>query len=72
MVGAAAKGNGNGKDEKKVEKKSIFTSVTDALDFAQVRSDADAELLYDARRATKSGEKMTSEQVAKFFTYCLD
>lgn len=72
MVGAAGKGKENGKEEKKVEKKSIFTSVTDALDFAQVRSDADAELLYDARQATKSGEKMNPEQVARISTSFLD
>src|SRR4051794_11468242 len=63
VVRAAAKGNGNGK-EREEDKKSLFTSLTDALDFAAVRSEKDAELLQDARDATKSGEKMSREQVS--------
>lgn len=54
------------KQEKKEEdknKQSFFTSVTDALDFAQPRSEQDAQLIADAREATKSGEKMSKEQV---------
>ena len=56
------------KQEKDEEKKrgdetSLFTRLTDALDFAQVRSEKDAELLYEAREATKSGGKMSKEQV---------
>ncbi|KAI4306950.1 hypothetical protein L6164_030187 [Bauhinia variegata] len=47
-------------DEK--SKKSLFTSVTDALDFAQVRSAEDAQLLEDAREATTSGGRMSREQ----------
>ncbi|CAH8333144.1 unnamed protein product [Eruca vesicaria subsp. sativa] len=55
------------KQEKDEEKKredetSLFTRLTDALDFAQVRSEKDAELLYEAREATKSGGKMNKEQ----------
>lgn len=52
-------------DEKKKneEDTSLFTKLTDALDFSQVRSEKDAELLYEAREATKSGGKMTQEQV---------
>lgn len=55
------------KQEKDEEKKredetSLFTRLTDALDFAQVRSEKDAELLYEAREATKSGGKMSKEQ----------
>ncbi|XP_058781387.1 uncharacterized protein LOC131655558 [Vicia villosa] len=53
------------KQEKKEEdknKQSFFTSVTDALDFAQPRSEQDAQLIADAREATKSGEKMSKEQ----------
>ncbi|KAL3691609.1 hypothetical protein R1sor_005260 [Riccia sorocarpa] len=59
----AKKGGGEEKKEKKErEKTSLFTSITDALDFAQARSEKDAELLDDARTATKMGEKMSREQ----------
>lgn len=65
VVRAAANDNkkekGNGAEE---EKKSLFTSLTDALDFAAVRSEKDAELLQDARQATKSGDRMSREQVS--------
>ncbi|KAL1814276.1 hypothetical protein ACET3Z_024341 [Daucus carota] len=56
------------KDEEEAEtnepkrKQNLFESVTEALDFAQVRSEEDAQLLDDARKATKSGSKMTREQ----------
>ncbi|CAN8279577.1 unnamed protein product [Cochlearia groenlandica] len=55
------------KDDENYKKKeddetSLFTKLTDALDFAQVRSEKDAELLYEAREATKSGGKMSQEQ----------
>ncbi|XP_057789572.1 uncharacterized protein LOC131006418 [Salvia miltiorrhiza] len=43
-------------------KQSLFESVTEALDFSQVRSARDAELLDEAREATKSGDKMSREQ----------
>nr|GMD57681.1 GATA-type transcription activator [Ipomoea batatas] len=43
-------------------KQSLFSSVTEALDFSQVRSAKDAELLEDARAATQSGERMSREQ----------
>jgi hypothetical protein len=65
VVRAAAKdnqGKENGKGEE--EKKSLFTSLTDALDFAAVRSEKDAELLQDARQTTKSGDRMSREQVS--------
>lgn len=60
------------KQEKDEEKKredetSLFTRLTDALDFAQVRSEKDAELLYEAREATKSGGKMSKEQVGLLY-----
>ncbi|KAL3717918.1 hypothetical protein ACJRO7_003104 [Eucalyptus globulus] len=48
--------------EKKQSKQSLFGSVTDALDFSQVRSPEDADLLEDAREATRSGERMSREQ----------
>jgi len=55
-------------DKKKNEEEtSLFTQLTDALDFSQVRSEKDAELLYEAREATKSGRKMTQEQVRLLF-----
>lgn len=51
------------KKEKKQQQQSLFSSVTEALDFSQVRSEKDAELLEDAREATKSGGRMSKEQV---------
>ncbi|KAG0601559.1 hypothetical protein M758_11G121500 [Ceratodon purpureus] len=63
VVRAAGKdGNGKGKGKEEEEKKSLFTSLTDALDFAAVRSEKDAELLQDARQATKAGDRMSREQ----------
>ncbi|GAB4832040.1 hypothetical protein Ancab_006058 [Ancistrocladus abbreviatus] len=51
------------KEKKKSSRKqSLFSNVTDALDFAQVRSAKDADLLEDARQATKSGSRMSREQ----------
>ncbi|KMT18907.1 hypothetical protein BVRB_2g030080 [Beta vulgaris subsp. vulgaris] len=49
-------------EEPKKKKQSLFTSVTDALDFAQVRSAEDAQLLEDAREATSTGGQMSKEQ----------
>ncbi|KAL5569626.1 hypothetical protein UlMin_026201 [Ulmus minor] len=57
-----AKKESGKEDEPKKTKQSLFGSVTEALDFSQVRSEEDAELLYEARQATKSGGKMTKEQ----------
>lgn len=51
------------KEEEDKNKQSFFTSVTDALDFSQARSAEDALLIEEAREATKSGEKMSREQV---------
>lgn len=51
------------KEKPNANKKSLFSSVTEALDFAQVRSAEDAQLLEDAREATRAGEKMSREQV---------
>ncbi|KAL6853582.1 hypothetical protein ACP4OV_019611 [Aristida adscensionis] len=48
-------------DEEK-NKQSLFGSITEALDFSQVRSEKDAELLYEARESTKDGGRMTREQ----------
>ncbi|KAG5088144.1 hypothetical protein JHK86_000756 [Glycine max] len=52
------------KQEKQEEKKkqSLFNSVTKALDFSQVRSAEDAQLIEEAREATRSGERMSREQ----------
>ncbi|KAL2339468.1 hypothetical protein Fmac_007408 [Flemingia macrophylla] len=50
------------KQEDNKKKQSLFSSVTEALDFSQVRSSEDAQLLEDAREATKSGERMSREQ----------
>ncbi|KAF5738418.1 hypothetical protein HS088_TW13G01317 [Tripterygium wilfordii] len=49
-------------EEPKKEKQSLLSSITEALDFSQVRSEKDAELLEEAREATKTGERMTREQ----------
>lgn len=59
-VRAYAKGNEEG------DKQSLFGSITEALDFSQVRSEKDAELLYEARESTKAGGRMTREQVCKW------
>lgn len=64
------------KQEKQEEKKkqSLFSSVTEALDFSQVRSAEDAQLIEEAREATKSGERMSREQVYilySSYSYCL-
>lgn len=52
------------KEEPKKNNQSLFSNITEALDFSQVRSAEDAELLAEAREATKSGEKMSREQVS--------
>ncbi|TVU36644.1 hypothetical protein EJB05_18586 [Eragrostis curvula] len=49
-------------DGEKENKQSLFGSITEALDFSQVRSEKDAELLYEAREFTKDGGRMTREQ----------
>ncbi|PIN02551.1 hypothetical protein CDL12_24932 [Handroanthus impetiginosus] len=49
-------------EEPKKRKQSLFGSVTEALDFSQVRSAKDAELLDEAREATSSGGRMSREQ----------
>ncbi|KAI3731189.1 hypothetical protein L1987_62373 [Smallanthus sonchifolius] len=57
------KGNKDDEEEKPTKRKqNLFESVTEALDFAQVRSPEDAQLIEDARSATRSGEKMSREQ----------
>lgn len=42
---------------------SLFSNITEALDFSQVRSREDAQLLEDARETTRSGSQMSREQV---------
>lgn len=51
------------KGDEEGDKQSLFGSITEALDFSQVRSEKDAELLYEARESTKGGGRMTREQV---------
>lgn len=51
------------KGEAKESKQSLFGSLTEALDFSQVRSAEDAQLLDEARDATKGGGRMNREQV---------
>ncbi len=50
-------------------KQSLFGSLTDALDFSQVRSAKDAELLEEARENTRSGGRLTREQVLAEFLF---
>lgn len=50
-------------NDKKRNQQSVFGSVMDALDFSKVRSEEDAQLLDEARQVTKSGGRMTREQV---------
>ncbi|QCE15353.1 uncharacterized protein LOC114162928 [Vigna unguiculata] len=50
------------KQEPSKKKQSLFSSVTEALDFSQVRSAEDAQLIEEAREATRSGERMSREQ----------
>lgn len=54
--------------EQPKKKQSFFTSVTDALDFAQARSVEDAQLIDDAREATQTGGQMNREQVLLIIT----
>ncbi|KAK6929554.1 hypothetical protein RJ641_005759 [Dillenia turbinata] len=59
----SAKQDDKGKQEgPKKNTQSLFTAVTDALDFAQVRSAEDAELLQEATEATRSGGRMSRQQ----------
>ncbi|KAM0950539.1 putative GATA-type transcription activator [Dioscorea sansibarensis] len=60
-VMAEKSGGQKGKPQEK-SKQSLFTNLTDALDFSQVRSSQDAQLLEEAREATKAGGKMSREQ----------
>jgi hypothetical protein len=63
-VRAYAKGDEEG------DKQSLFGSITEALDFSQVRSEKDAELLYEARESTRGGGRMTREQVCIMQSNC--
>ncbi|KAJ6422364.1 hypothetical protein OIU84_027341 [Salix udensis] len=58
----SAKTESGSEEEPKKVKQSLFSSVTEALDFSQVRSAKDAELLEEARENTTSGGRMTREQ----------
>ncbi|CAM0883045.1 unnamed protein product [Alopecurus aequalis] len=51
-------------EEEKRPKQSLFGNITEALDFSQVRSEKDAELLYEARDSIKDEGRMTREQYA--------
>ncbi|KAK1367491.1 GATA-N domain-containing protein [Heracleum sosnowskyi] len=62
MLVSAKKNEEEAETNESKRKQNLFESVTEALDFAQVRSEEDAQLLDDARKATKSGSKMTREQ----------
>lgn len=59
----SAKTENGRKEEPKKSKQSLFSSVTEALDFSQARSVKDSELLDEARENTRSGGRMTREQV---------
>ncbi|KAB5511152.1 hypothetical protein DKX38_030186 [Salix brachista] len=58
----SAKTESGSEEEPKKVKQSLFSSVAEALDFSQVRSAKDAELLEEARENTSSGGRMTREQ----------
>ena len=62
-VKAYAKADEEEEGEEKVPKQSLFGNITEALDFSQVRSEKDAELLYEARDSIKEEGRMTREQV---------
>ncbi|KAK9807831.1 hypothetical protein WJX72_010529 [[Myrmecia] bisecta] len=70
MVGAdpdaAAKKPVPGKATKatQAKKQSFLSSVTDALDFSEVRSKSDARLLYDAKYGDRKGGRLSPEQAA--------
>ncbi|KAG0468043.1 hypothetical protein HPP92_017371 [Vanilla planifolia] len=49
-------------DKKSIGKQSLFSRITEALDFSQTRSTRDAQLIEEAKEATKSGGKMNREQ----------
>lgn len=51
------------KEETKESNQSFFGNITEALDFSQVRSAEDAQLLDEAREFTRSGGRMNREQV---------
>ncbi|CAN4097594.1 unnamed protein product [Withania somnifera] len=61
-ISAKAKKEDTEEEPKNKMKQSLFSSVTEALDFSQVRSAKDAELLDDARQKTQAGERMSIEQ----------
>ncbi|XP_075502603.1 uncharacterized protein LOC142540381 [Primulina tabacum] len=61
-ITCAKNGNIDDNQEPGKWKQNLFESVTEALDFSQVRSEEDAQLLDEARKATKSGDKMSREQ----------
>ncbi|KAF7031380.1 hypothetical protein CFC21_042719 [Triticum aestivum] len=63
-VRAYAKADEQEEEKKKVPKQSLFGNITEALDFSQVRSEKDAELLYEARDSIKDEGRMTREQYA--------
>eukprot|EP00897_Mesotaenium_endlicherianum_P001006 jgi/Mesen1/10906/ME000095S10244 len=52
------------KTEKEEPKESLFTSITNALDFTAVRSEKDAELLSNARDTIANEKRMSAEQYA--------
>lgn len=70
-VWAKTDDEGEGKGEAKKSKQSLFGSVAEALDFSAVRSSEDAQLLEEAREATRSGGKMNREQVVVMYRQSL-
>ncbi|XP_058110602.1 uncharacterized protein LOC131253573 [Magnolia sinica] len=61
-VWAKLEEKGGEEEEAKKSKQSLFGSITEALDFSQVRSAEDALLLEEATEKTKSGGRMSKEQ----------
>ncbi|PKA57633.1 hypothetical protein AXF42_Ash016679 [Apostasia shenzhenica] len=65
VIEVRAKAEAQNADEggkQKSGNRSFFSSIMEALDFSQARSDQDAVLIEEAKEATKSGGKMSREQ----------
>ncbi|RAL54938.1 unnamed protein product [Cuscuta campestris] len=61
-LAVSAKKEDNADDESMKKKESFFSNLIEALDFSQIRSDKDGELLEEAKEATQSGGRMSRQQ----------
>ncbi|CAH9075426.1 unnamed protein product [Cuscuta epithymum] len=64
MVSAGKKEERSDDEEPTTKKETnkLFSNLIEALDFSQVRSEKDGELLEEAKEATQSGGRMSKEQ----------